>query len=221
MARTPTPLPVHLVGAAVLCATIAAWTLHLLHRPAMAVAVTPATQGPPEPDLALAARMFGDLGASATAALSVQVGGVLASSRDPVAVLAVDGRPPRAVRLGQEVAPGTVLAQVSPQEVTLDRAGARLRYPVPVLAAPRNGAAPGTAPATGSAAAGPGLGASTGGASAVSPGTPGFGAAAGLPVPGNTGGAGDPAAAFPAPSPGPAPVVRPMPPGSRGAPHGT
>jgi general secretion pathway protein C len=150
-----------MLGAAAFCAVAAYWGL-LLARPAPPpVAAAISSTAAPGSDARLAARMFGDTGAASASALAVQVGGVMAASRNASAVLSVDGRPARAYLVGQEVAPGTVLAGIGEQVVTLERAGVRTRYPVPALAAPQN------APTAASAAAG--LGAATGATPGAAP----------------------------------------------------
>jgi general secretion pathway protein C len=171
MSETRAPLAVHLAGAALLCAIVAYAALRLWQPVAPVIAAPVAAGAAPAGDPRLAARMFGDVGASTASVIAVQVGGVLSARRDASAVLSVDGRPARAFLVGQEVAPGTVLAAIDGQAVTLERAGARTRYPVPPLAqsqpgaqsAPRPGAAaappPAAAPASPPPAAGLPLGA--------------------------------------------------------------
>ena len=132
------PLLVHLAGAALLCAILAYWTLRVLEPVPPLVAAGLVVSGPQEPDPRLAARMFGDLGAAASAGLSVQVGGVAASGPRSSAVLSVDGKPARAYLIGQEVAPGTILVAVARDGVTIERSGVRSQFPVPPLATARS-----------------------------------------------------------------------------------
>jgi general secretion pathway protein C len=122
---------VHLLGAVAAGALLAFWGLKLATS---ASAIAPPPPPPPmarEPDAALAARMFGDVGAAPASALNVQVSGVFAAGRASSAVISVDGKPPRAVLLGREVAPGVRLSEVQRDGVTLEQDGGRTQYKVP------------------------------------------------------------------------------------------
>ena len=134
-----TPITVHLLGAAAASAIAAYWVLKLLSTPASPVAPL---AGPAlavrDPDARLAARLFGDLNSGPAAiARNVQVSGVYAAGKASSAVLAVDGKPSRAVLLGQEAAPGLRLSEVRPDGVTLEDAGVRTNYAVPPLSVAR------------------------------------------------------------------------------------
>ncbi len=95
-----------------------------------------------DPDVRLAARLFGDISGLATGARSIEVTGVFAAGKVSSAVIAVDGKSARAVLLGQEVFPGGRLVAVAAGGVTIEQDGARSQYPAPVLAAAKS-----TAPA--------------------------------------------------------------------------
>lgn len=139
MTRRQTPLLVHLTGAALASAIAAFWILRLL-TPAP-VAAPPPAAAPlvAAPDPVLAARMFGDVNSGpAVAARNVQLLGVFAAGRSSSAVLAVDGRPPRAVLIGQEAARGLRLVEVQADGVTLESDGGRTRYAVPPLGVARS-----------------------------------------------------------------------------------
>jgi general secretion pathway protein C len=126
---------VHLLGAAVASALLAYWVLRLIAPATPAAPASAPAAVAREPDAALAARMFGDVGSGPLAsALNVQVSGVFAAGKSSSAVIAVDGKPPRAVLLGQEVAMGVRLTEVRPDGVTLERDGARSQYSVPAAA---------------------------------------------------------------------------------------
>ena len=133
-----TPIYVHLLGAALAAALVAYWALRLLvHAEAPVPAAGPAALVR-DPDPSLAARLFGDLNSGpAVTARNIQVSGVFASGRASSAVIAVDGRPPRAVLIGQEAAPGLRLVDVRDDGVTLDGDGARSSYSVPPIALAR------------------------------------------------------------------------------------
>ncbi len=132
MTVRPTPIVVHLLGAALASALLAFWVLRLI---APASPIPPASTLPAaarEPDAALAGRMFGDVGSGALASLlNVQVSGVFAAGKASSAVISVDGKPPRAVLLGQDLSAGVRLAEVRPDGVTLEHDGARTQYNVP------------------------------------------------------------------------------------------
>ena len=65
------------------------------------------------------------------AATNIQVTGLFAAGRQSAALLAVDGKPPRAYVVGQRVSGDTVLAEVSAERVVLDTRGARQELPAP------------------------------------------------------------------------------------------
>ena len=127
------PILVHLLGAAIASAIAADWLLRLV-APAPAIVPPPAPAvAVREPDATLAARMFGDVNSGPVAAsLNVQVDGVFAAGPDSSAVIAVDGKPSRAVLIGQDVVSGTRLVEVRPDGVTLEHGGARTQYAVPL-----------------------------------------------------------------------------------------
>jgi len=132
MSSRPTPILVHLLGAAAAAALAAYWVLRLAAPASPIVAVTASAIAIREPDARLAARMFGDLSnGPAASAVNIQVSGVFAAGRDSSAVIAVEGRPARAVLLGRDVAPGMRLVEVRPDGVTIERDGARSQYAVP------------------------------------------------------------------------------------------
>ncbi|SPE31798.1 conserved exported hypothetical protein [Burkholderiales bacterium] len=136
------PILLHLLGAAAASALAAYWVLRLL-APAPSI-VPPAAPAVAirEPDAVLAARMFGDVSSGpAAASLNVQVTGVFAAGADSSAVVAVEGRPSRAVLLGREVAPGLRLVEVRRDGVTLEHDGARTQYDVPALSVAKSSSA--------------------------------------------------------------------------------
>jgi len=132
MSARRTPILVHLLGAAVAGGLLALWLLKLTDNPTPPPPPAPAAALAREPDAGLAGRMFGDVGdALPASALNVQVSGVFAAGRASSAVLSVDGKPQRAVLLGQEVASGVRLAEVRPDGVTIEQGGARRQISVP------------------------------------------------------------------------------------------
>jgi general secretion pathway protein C len=132
-------LLIHLLGAALACAQLAYWSIRLMTPPPMAAPPPERAVSIRDPDPVLLARAFGQVEHVATEAYgNIQVAGVFAAGRDSAAVFVVGDRPARAVRLGQEVAPGSTLVEVDPHSVTLDSRGVRrqLRVPNPPTAAP-------------------------------------------------------------------------------------
>jgi general secretion pathway protein C len=124
----------HVVGAALAGAIAAFWVLRLIAHPTPPAPPPLAQAVVREADPALAGRMFGDVGArQAAPTLNVEVSGVFASGKASSAVVTIDGKPARAVLLGQEVAPGVTLAEVRPDGILLEREGERTSYSVPPL----------------------------------------------------------------------------------------
>ena len=126
------PILTHLVGAALASALAAYWVLRLVAPAPSMVAPTAPVASFREPEAGLAARLMGDVGSGPVASsLNVQVSGVFAAATDSSAVLSVEGRPPRAVLLGRDVAPGFRLVEVRPDGITLEHEGVRTNYVVP------------------------------------------------------------------------------------------
>jgi len=61
----------------------------------------------------------------------ISVLGVIAAGPDGAAVLSIDGGPPLAWRVGDEVAPGIVLREVAAETITVEQAGRASRLPAP------------------------------------------------------------------------------------------
>lgn len=121
-----------------LCASIAYWVLQLYDPPLRPVAAS--TQ--PEfaaPRMEAAAAVFGGQASSAPTATNFQLRGVIVSGtpRDSVAIIAVEGKPPLAVRANTEVMPGVTVQEVHPYYVLLSEGGALKRVELPASA--RNG----------------------------------------------------------------------------------
>lgn len=122
----------HMVMLAVVCAIGAYWGVKLLTPLPTAAPPPVAAPLPREPEPVLAARMFGLVQQAAPqAATNIQVTGLFAAGRQSAALLAVDGKPPRAYVVGQRVSGDTVLAEVSAERVVLDTRGARQELPAP------------------------------------------------------------------------------------------
>jgi len=127
-------LLIHFAGGALACAQLAYWTIRLMTPPPAPAPAPVRAVAPRDPDAVLLARAFGQVERVAPAAFAnIQVAGVFAAGRDSAAVFVVGDRPARAVRLGQEVAPGSTLVEVDAQSVTLDSGGVRRQLRVPSL----------------------------------------------------------------------------------------
>jgi general secretion pathway protein C len=131
-------LLIHFAGAGLACAQFAYWAIRLA-TPPPAPAPAPVQAAPiRDPDPVLVARAFGQVETAAPAAIAnIQLAGVYVAGRDSAAVFVVGDRPAKAVRIGQEVAPGSTLVEVDPESVTVDSGGVRrqLRVPNPPLVA--------------------------------------------------------------------------------------
>lgn len=140
-----TTVLMHAILLAIVCAIAAYWAVKVM-TPQPSAAPPPLAAPPPrEPDAMLAARMFGLVQApQARVATNVQVAGVFAAGRDSSAVLVVDGKPARVYLVGQEVVPGTRLAEVTAETVVLAGDGGRqeVRLPARPVAPLAAGGAP-------------------------------------------------------------------------------
>lgn len=71
----------------------------------------------------------------------ISVLGVIAAGTDGAAVFSIDGGPPVAWRVGDEVAPGIVLKDVGADAVTVEQGGRASRLSTPASPAPEGGIA--------------------------------------------------------------------------------
>ncbi|RPH63626.1 MAG: hypothetical protein EHM83_09740 [Burkholderiales bacterium] len=134
--RRWTSLASSLVLFALLCATLAYWGLQLLAPP---VAIAPSASlvdHRDAPDLATAARLFGQpVGGGTTAApvslSNIQVLGVAASAVRGSVVLVVDGKPARAYMVGDAVTESARLVEVRPDVAVIEQNGARVELVAP------------------------------------------------------------------------------------------
>ena len=113
--------------AIILVASVTKWALTFSARrtPPEPLRTLPAGQveaKAPSVDTAAIARLFGASGAAGNiSALGVMAEG---SSGRGIALIRVDGEPPRVVHAGQVIAPGVILAEVQRHGVIVERAGA-------------------------------------------------------------------------------------------------
>lgn len=136
----------HVVMLAIVSAIAAYWVIKIL-TPQPTAAPPPLAATPPrEPNPTMAARMFGLIQAPQVATVSnIQVVGVFAAGKSGSAVLAVDGKAPRAYVIGQEISPGTRLVDVQAEVVVLESSGGarqELRLPPRAAVASIGGGAP-------------------------------------------------------------------------------
>lgn len=134
--RRWTSLAASLAMFALLCATLAYWAMQLLAPPVPIAPSGSLVDHRDAPDLASAARLFGQPGGGAAAAppvalANIQVLGVAASTVRGSAVLVVDGKPPKAYMVGDVVAPGARLVEVRPDLAVVEQNGARVELVAP------------------------------------------------------------------------------------------
>jgi general secretion pathway protein C len=115
------PLILSLLAVIALSASIAFWVMQL-YKPAdrPIAAIAEARMADPLPDNA--ATLFGGQ-AVTNAPSSYQLTGVVAAGRDSVAILVADGQPPRALKVGHEIAHGITVKEVHPKYVMLSEGG--------------------------------------------------------------------------------------------------
>ena len=118
------PLLLSLLALILLAASIAYWVLQLYKPEQRPLAAAPvATQPPPSPEAA--ATLFGG---QPTAVISnFQLTGVVSAGADSAVILVADGQPPKAVRVGREIAPGVTVAEVHRRYVMLSDGGVMKR----------------------------------------------------------------------------------------------
>lgn len=133
---------IHLLFFAAVVAIAGYWSVRIF-TPAPTSAPPPLPPPPlRDPDPSAAARMFGKVDIPTVVATNVQALGAFAAGRDSSAVLVVDGKPPRVFLIGQEVAPGMKLAEVSSETVVLDTSSGRVEVRMPARPMVAFGGAP-------------------------------------------------------------------------------
>jgi general secretion pathway protein C len=122
------PLLLSLLGMILLAASLAYWLMQIYQPPQRPLAVAPHT-GLPDPAPDAAAMLFGGQPAAAATATNYQLTGVVAAlgGGDSVAIIVAEGSPPKALRVGRELAPGVTLAEVHARYVMLRDAGVMKR----------------------------------------------------------------------------------------------
>ena len=120
------PLLLSLLGLILLAASLAYWILQLYQPPQRPLAAVQQGQLP-DPAVDNAATLFGGQLAVASATNYQLTGVVSAGGNDSVAILVADGTPPKALKVGHELAPGVKLAEVHPRYVMLSDGGVMKR----------------------------------------------------------------------------------------------
>jgi general secretion pathway protein C len=114
-----------LLALVLLAGSIAYWGLQLFPPAQRPLAPTPVAARP-EPSADAAATLFGGDAAAAVVS-NYQLTGVVAGGRNSVAILVADGAPPKAIKVGGEIAPGVTVRQVHPRYVMLSDGGVMKR----------------------------------------------------------------------------------------------
>lgn len=134
------PLLFTLLALVVLSVSAAYWTLQL-YQPDQRPLAAAAPAAAPELAADAAASLFGGQ-AAAVVATNYQLTGVVAAGRDSVAILVADGSPPKALKLGKEVASGVTVQEVHPRYVMLSEGGVLKRIELASDAKAGTGATP-------------------------------------------------------------------------------
>ena len=122
--------------ACLLSAILAFWGVRLAENAPPVIPLTPPDPAP-RLDYSLQARLFGAGVQTATAAnISIRLAGVIAPGSAQgrgIAVLAVESKPMRAFRTGDEIAPGIRLLEVQATRVVIEQNGVRSEVLLPPL----------------------------------------------------------------------------------------
>ncbi|MGC9162085.1 MAG: type II secretion system protein N [Thiomonas sp.] len=127
------------------------WTLRLLSAPRPVPADAQIIGAlPPDQAAQQAARLFGAEPVAAASAAQApgrfRLYGVIAGGDAGSALIGVDGKPPRAVAVGEAVAPGVILRTTGYRKVWLERDGARLELKMDPPPAQPDGSPPAFTP---------------------------------------------------------------------------
>ena len=119
------PFFLSLLGAILLAVSLAYWIMQLYQPPQRPLAAAPLA-AMPDPAIDAAATLFGGQ-VSVASASNYQLTGVVADGNSSVAIIVAEGSPPKALRVGKELAPGITLAEVHPRYVMLSDGGVMKR----------------------------------------------------------------------------------------------
>ena len=117
-----------------LCASLAYWLMQWLAPSPRPVAAPPVAERS-MPPLSAAFTLFG--GNTQSGATTVQLRGIIHSGRaaDSVAIIAVEGKPPRALHMRSEVTPGVELKEIRARTVILSERGSDREVALPEFSA--------------------------------------------------------------------------------------
>lgn len=118
---------------ALLCAIVTYWALVLIAPRSPIAPAGAASERGALPELQLASQLFGATPGMITAAVAsnIQVIGIVAAGRLGSAILAVDGKPPKAYAVGEELSASQRLSEVRSNAVVVIGVGAPIELPVP------------------------------------------------------------------------------------------
>jgi general secretion pathway protein C len=117
-----------------LCASMTYWWLQWM-APATRPLIAPVAAERALPAMAAAANLFGG-NAEAVVTVQVQLSGIIMANRgaDSLAIIALPGKPARALRVNAEVIEGLVIKQINPRNVVLSERGVDREVPLPEFA---------------------------------------------------------------------------------------
>ncbi|MEN3277011.1 MAG: ral secretion pathway protein [Massilia sp.] len=137
------PLLFTLLALIFLAVSATYWGMQL-YKPQQRPIAAVQTAALPEPSPDAAATLFGGQAVSNVAS-NYQLTGTVAAGRDSVAILVAEGQPPKALKVGRELAPGVSISEVHPKYVMLSEGGVMRRVDLVAdtrPAIPLSGAAP-------------------------------------------------------------------------------
>ncbi|KQY00294.1 MULTISPECIES: type II secretion system protein N [Massilia] len=143
------PFFLSLLGVVLFAVSLAYWIMQLYQPPQRPIAAAPQA-AMPDPTIDAAATLFGGQ-VSVASATNYQLTGVVADGSSSVAIIVAEGSPPKALRVGKELAPGITLAEVHPRYVMLSDGGVMKRVDLATDTKPAAamGGAPGGMPPSG------------------------------------------------------------------------
>lgn len=117
-----------------LCASMTYWWLQWM-APTTRPLIAPVAAERALPTMAAAANLFGG-NAEAVATVQVQLSGIIMANRggDSLAIIALPGKPARALRVNAEVIEGLVVKQINPRSVVLSEKGVDREVRLPEFA---------------------------------------------------------------------------------------
>jgi general secretion pathway protein C len=119
------PFFLSLLGVILFAVSLAYWIMQLYQPPQRPISAAPQA-AMPDPTIDAAATLFGGQ-VSVASATNYQLTGVVADGNSSVAIIVAEGAPPKALRVGKELAPGITLAEVHPRYVMLSDGGVMKR----------------------------------------------------------------------------------------------